>query len=91
MVAALGRVEVEAGGGGDAGLVEHPAAEGDRVVGEPGDVGVEVERAVRRVDVAEAEPRQFVEQQRAGAGVVGLTASSSSVASKAASAATCDR
>lgn len=65
MVAALLGVEIEAGRRGDARLVQHPPAEGAGVVRVPGDVGVEVEGAVDRVDVGEAEGRQRVEEQGA--------------------------
>jgi hypothetical protein len=71
-VRAFDGVEISARGRGDAGFVEHAAAEADGVVRETRDVGVDVERPVDRVHLGQSDARQFVEQQRAVARVAGL-------------------
>ena len=58
------RVEVEARGHRDPGLGEDAGGERPAVVGQVADVGVDVEGAVGRRDVAEAGLRQPVEHQR---------------------------
>ena len=75
MPAAARRIEVEARGHRDPGLGEDAGGERAAVVGQVADVGVDVEGAVGRGDVAEAGLRQPLEHQRpVGAvdGAVGL-------------------
>ena len=70
---AAARVEVEPRGDRDPGLGEDAGREGAAVArsGHLGDVGVDVEGAVRRRDAGEAGPRQAFEHQRAVGAVDG--------------------
>src|ERR1700722_2539854 len=53
-------IEIVAGGGGDAGLLQHAAGEAEAVVAEARDVGIEVERAVHGKEGVEPGARQAV-------------------------------
>src|SRR5690349_10596071 len=69
--AAARRVEIDARGRGDPGLVQHAPAEGLAVVGEMTDLGIEVEGAVGRRQAVEAGLGQLLEEKGAVAGVFG--------------------
>ena len=51
---AIDGVEVDAGRGRDAGVLEQAEAEGGAVIGEGGNVRIEIERAVGRNDLVDA-------------------------------------
>ena len=68
-----GRVEVHARGRRDVGLLEEAPAQGDGIVGEAADVGVEVERAVRGGEAVEPSPMQLLQEEGA-VGAIALDA-----------------
>ena len=90
-ILAVQRIEIDAGGRGHAGLLQHARREGEAVVREARHVGVKIERAVGGQKCVEPGARQSVEQD-APVFLDSRAAPSSSSArpSKAASAAICD-
>src|SRR5258707_12298814 len=63
--AAVDRIEIDARGGRDVGLFQHPAGELETVGGEVRDIGIEIERAVRRQEFCQTGLRQAVNQYAA--------------------------
>ena len=59
----IDRVEIDARGGGNAGILQQLHAEFEAVIGEPRDVGVDVEGTVRWRDPLESEGRERSEHQ----------------------------
>ena len=85
-------VEIDAGGGGDAGFRQHAPAEALAVIGEMPDIGIEVEGAVGRGEAREAGLGQLGQKQVAIAPIDGdPLASSSGRQPKTASAAICGK
>src|SRR6185437_14566778 len=64
-VAAVNRIEIDAGRRRDTGLVEHAFCKIEAVVGEARDIGVEIEGAVDRQELVEAGARQAFGQDAA--------------------------
>src|ERR1700689_4358142 len=58
-----GTVEIEAGGDGDTGLVQHPAAEFQAVIGQRRDIGVKIKGTIGWGKIRKPRDGQTIEQQ----------------------------